>query len=98
MGDAGAIEELPLLAGDRALVAHRERREDARRRRGPERAQEAIAHRLPCFFDQVKRRISKTEKLLRSAIADIPCSPYSALEQPCARAPAAPPTESPART
>src|SRR6185503_17744523 len=40
------------------------------------------AHRLPRFLDQVERRISIPEKLLRAAIADVPRGPDSALEQP----------------
>src|SRR5436189_277904 len=51
MGHAGAVEKLPLLAGDRALVAHGEGDQDSRRGSWSERAQETIAYGLSCLLD-----------------------------------------------
>jgi hypothetical protein len=57
--DAGAAEQPPLLGGDGALVADRERDQDARGRRGTEVAFESIPDRLPRLFYAVENIVSK---------------------------------------
>ena len=51
--DAGAVEQTPFLGADRALVADRERGEDAARRRLAQHLLEAVTDRFTHDFDLV---------------------------------------------
>src|SRR6185295_10174847 len=54
--DPGAIEELPFLARDGALVADGKRREDSSSRCRAEHRVEAIAHRFAQLLDAIEER------------------------------------------
>ena len=82
VGDAGAIEELPFLARDGALVADRERREDAGGRRRTEHRVEAIAYRLARLLHPIERRIPGADASRLGARAHITGGADAALEEP----------------
>ena len=80
--DAGAVEELPLLARDRALVAHRQRGEDAGGGCRSEHRVEAIAHRLARALDVIERRMALAEPPRLGPRAHVAGRADAALEEP----------------
>src|SRR5713226_8599845 len=80
--DAGAVEELPFLARNGALVADRQRGENSRGRRRAERREEPVAHRLPCLLDPVQKTISGSKSFLFTPATHISGRADAALEQP----------------
>src|SRR6185295_5901515 len=79
---ARAVKELPLLARDRPLVAHREGREDARRRRRAEHGEKTVAHRLTRALDVIQRRMPMTQETRLGTGAHITRRADASLEQP----------------
>ncbi len=82
MRDAGAVEELPFLARDGALVADRERREDAGSRRRAKHRIEAIAYRFARLLHPVERRIARADAARLAARAHIAGRADAAFEEP----------------
>src|SRR5688572_32861918 len=82
MCDAGAVEEPPFLRRDRSLVADRERREDAGRRRRAEMRLEPIAHRFARAFHVIEKAVAGSEATTLALLPHVPRRSQAALEQP----------------
>lgn len=83
MRDSGAVEHLPLRAGNRTLIADGQRDQHAGVRRLGQVRQETFAHPVAQSLDQVARPPDErvgTRNL--AACADRPCRPDAAFEQP----------------
>src|SRR5207302_2220571 len=79
---ARAVEELPLLSRDGALVAYRERGEDAGGGRRAEHRVEAIAHRFTRALDEIEERVALAEAPWLGPRANIARRADAALEEP----------------
>ena len=81
--DAGAREGLPLLRRNRTLIAHHERRDDARIRASRKCVEDALAQSLAHRFHPVRGRVHHArEPFSRTTRPHVPGRAHAALEEP----------------
>jgi hypothetical protein len=82
VGDAGEVEQAPFVLRDRALVADRERDQDACGRRRAEMLEETPADRFARLLDPVRQAVALAEQAPLAALAHVAGRADAALEEP----------------